>query len=66
VTISTLWTTVKPAVVRLLRAGVAYAFPIFISWLAGQADTKWAAVGPVIQAVAKYLRNVYKWGWLPV
>lgn len=54
------------ALLRLVRAGVAMGLPILISWLTGNPDVRWAALAPVIMAVAKYLRDTYKWEWLPV
>jgi len=55
-----------PAILRGLRAAVATGLPVLISYLAGHPNVKWAALAPVIMAVAKYLRDTYKWEWLPV
>lgn len=58
--------TLIPALVRGLRAAVAAGLPVLISWIAGNPDARWAALAPVIMAIAKYLRDTYKWEWLPV
>jgi len=55
-----------PAILRGLRAAVATGLPVLISYLVGHPNVKWAALAPVIMAVAKYLRDTYKWEWLPV
>jgi hypothetical protein len=55
-----------PAILRGLRSAVAAGFPVLISYLAGQPDARWAALAPVLMAVGKYLRDTYKWEWLPV
>lgn len=54
-----------PALLRLARVAVAQ-IPFLITWLSGNADPKLALLGPVINAIAKYLRDAYKWEWLPV
>ena len=54
-----------PAIMRLLRVVVAQ-LPFIVTWLQGNPDPKLALLGPVINAIAKYLRDAYKWEWLPV
>jgi hypothetical protein len=54
------------AILRAVRAAVAMGLPILISWLTGNPDVRWAGLAPLIMAVAKYLRDAYKWEWLPV
>lgn len=58
--------TVWPAILRLIRSAVAMGLPYLISWLAGQPNVMWAGLAPLIQALAKYLRDTFKWEWLPV
>lgn len=55
-----------PSILRLIRTAVAMGLPVLISWLTGNPDIRWAALAPIIVAVAKYLRDVLKWEWLPV
>jgi hypothetical protein len=55
-----------PSILRGIRAAVAMGLPLLVSYLAGQPDAKWVALGPVIMAIAKYLRDAFKWEWLPV
>jgi hypothetical protein len=54
------------ALLRGVRSLVAMGLPILISYLSGNPDVRWAALAPVIMAIAKYLRDTYKWEWLPV
>lgn len=56
----------KAAILRLIRSAVAMGLPILISWLTGNPDVRWAGLAPLIMAIAKYLRDNYKWEWLPV
>ena len=55
----------KAALLRLLRLGVAQ-LPALLAYLSGSGSPLWVMVGVVINAVAKYLRDRYKWEWLPV
>jgi len=55
-----------PALVRGLRTLVAVGLPILISYLTGNPNAKWAALAPVLMAIGKYLRDTYKWEWIPV
>jgi uncharacterized membrane protein YccC len=59
-------TAVWLAILRALRVVVAAGFPYFISWVLQNPDPRWSALGPIINGIAKYLRDVYKWEWLPV
>ena len=54
------------AVMRGLRAGVAFGLPYLISWLAKNPNPKLVALGPFIMALGKYLRDSFKLDWLPV
>jgi hypothetical protein len=54
------------AIWRLVRTAIAMGLPVLISFLSGHADIRWAALAPVIMGIAKYLRDAYKWDWLPV
>ena len=58
----TLW----PAILRALRALVAVGLPMFISSLQANPDPRWALIAPILMGVGKYLRDVYKWEWLPI
>ena len=60
--LKTLW----PAILRGIRVAVAALLPVLISYLIGHPDVRLAALAPIINAIAKYLRDVYKWDWLPV
>ena len=51
---------------RAVRAAVAMGLPILISWLLQHPDMRWAGLAPVIMAIGKYLRDTYKWDWIPV
>lgn len=55
-----------PAILRGIRAAVAFGLPYLLSVLANSPNPKLIALGPVIMAVGKYLRDVFKWEWLPV
>jgi hypothetical protein len=56
------------SLVRLVRAGIAYGLPYLISWLAEQPNLVWSALGPLLQAVSRFLRGAWpeKFKWLPV
>jgi hypothetical protein len=55
------------ALLRGIRAAVAFGLPLLISWLTGHPNAKWAALAPVIMAIAKYLRDNFDGlNWLPV
>ena len=54
----------KAALMRLLRVAVGQ-LPFLVSWFMGNANPKLALLGPVINALGKYLRDAYKWN-LPV
>ena len=54
------------AILRAVRAAVAMGLPILISWLTGHPDIRWAGLAPVLMSIGKYLRDVYKWEWIPV
>lgn len=58
--------SILAALLRGVRVLVATGLPVLISAIAGQPDVRWAALAPVISAIAKYLRDTYKWEWLPV
>ena len=58
--------TMWPAIVRALRALVAVGLPMFIANLQANPDPRWALLAPILMGVGKYLRDVYKWEWLPV
>jgi hypothetical protein len=55
----------KAALLRLVRILVAQ-IPALIAYLNGLGSPLWLMVGAIINAVAKYLRDRYKWEWLPV
>ena len=54
------------ALLRLLRALIAAGLPVLISYLAGHTDLRLLGLGPVIQAIAKYLRTAFGLTWLPI
>jgi hypothetical protein len=58
--------TMWPAIVRALRALVAVGLPMFIANLQANPDPRWALLAPILMGVGKYLRDVYKWEWLPI
>lgn len=55
-----------PALLRALRSAVAFGLPYLISILAKSPNPKLVALGPLLMAIGKYLRDTYKWEWLPV
>lgn len=55
----------KSALLRLLRLGVAQV-PALIAYLSGTGNPLWVMFGVILNAVAKYLRDKYKWEWLPI
>jgi len=56
----------KAAILRLVRSAVAMGLPILISFLTNNPDVRWAGLAPLIMGIGKYLRDTYKWEWLPV
>jgi len=56
----------KAAILRLVRSTVAMGLPILISFLTNNPDVRWAGLAPLIMGIGKYLRDTYKWEWLPV
>ena len=59
--------SILAALLRGIRVGVAAGLPVLIAWLtSGHVDARWAALATVISAIAKYLRDTFKWEWLPV
>jgi hypothetical protein len=57
---------ILPALIRGLRAAVAFGLPYLLSWLAKNPNPKLVALGPVLMAIGKFLRDTYKWEWLPI
>lgn len=59
---------VSAAILRALRAAIAFGLPYFISYLAKNPDVRWSGLGVIIMGIAKYLRDSYpdKFEWLPV
>lgn len=58
--------SIIPALLRGLRSAVAFGLPYLISWLAQSPNPKLVALGPILMAIGKFLRDVYKWEWLPI
>lgn len=59
--------TVKAAILRLIRILVAQLVTFGITELAGvTVPIINISAGAALNALAKYLRDKYKWEWLPV
>jgi urea transporter len=56
----------KAAVLRLIRAGVAFGVPALIQYLTNSQDPKLYALAPLLMAIGKYLRDTFKLTWIPV
>jgi predicted RND superfamily exporter protein len=57
----------KAALLRLVRVLIAQAITFGISELAGiNVPVINISAGAVLNAIAKFLRDRYKWEWLPV
>ena len=54
------------AILRLVRSAVAFGLPYLLTVIANNPDVRIVALGPVIMAIGKYLRDAYKLEWLPV
>jgi hypothetical protein len=54
------------ALLRLVRSGVAVGIPMLIQYLQGSENPALYALAPVLMALGKYLRDTFKWEWLPV
>jgi len=61
-----MWAKISPALIRGIRSAVAFGLPYLISWLSHRPDHRLMALGPLIMALGKYLRDTFKWEWLPV
>lgn len=58
---------IKPALIRLGRILIAQAIPWLILELNGiNIPVLNISLGAAISAAAKYLRDKYKWTWLPL
>jgi hypothetical protein len=56
-----------PAILRLIRVGVAQGIGALIEGTSGIAIPYFGiTVGAVISGLAKLLRDKFKWEWLPV
>jgi len=57
----------KAALLRLVRVFIAQAITFGVAALAGiNIPILNISAGALLNAVAKYLRDKYKWEWLPV
>lgn len=53
------------AIWRGIRIGAAQ-LPALIAYLNGLGSPMWIALGGLLNVIAKFLRDKYKWDWIPL